>query len=117
MIVACNRRRSGNEACQICSGRRKGKALNGLNVPREQVTGVIDVARSQGLQNQAVILIGARSPARRSRHREHQSRIGKLQSIEAREQTRHSARRDQGLVKGAVGHLKLLDRLCIVSFD
>lgn len=99
------------------SGGGKGKALNGLNVAREQAAGLIDVAGSQCLQNQPVILVGPRSPAGTSRHCEHQPRICKLQSIEAGEQARHRAGRNKRVVKGAVGHFKILNCLGIISFN
>jgi hypothetical protein len=86
-------------------------------VARQQAAGLIDIARPQGLQNQAVILIGSRSPADTARHCEYQSRICKLQTVEAGEQPRHRTGRHQRVVKGTVGSLKVLHRLGIVCLN
>lgn len=99
------------------SGRGKGQALDGLDVARKQVAGLIEVARSKRLQNHAVIMVGARAPAGTARHGEHQSRICKLQSLEAGEQSRHGTGRHQRVVKGAIGSLEILNGLGIVRFN
>ena len=85
-------------------------------VARQQAAGLIDIARPQGTARyQAVILIGPRSPADTARHCEYQSRICRLQTVEAGEQRRGIALgRHQRVVKGTVGGLKVLHRLGIV---
>jgi len=41
---------------------RGGKALDGLNVARKQAAGLVDIADSQRLEDQAVVLVGPRPP-------------------------------------------------------
>jgi len=55
------------------SARGKRKALDGLNVSRQQIAGLIDIPRPERLQDQPVILIGSRPPAGAMRGRKHQS--------------------------------------------
>ncbi|VIO69436.1 hypothetical protein CI41S_19300 [Bradyrhizobium ivorense] len=97
-------------------GRGMGQALDGLDVARKQVAGLIKVARSQRLQNHAVILVGARAPAGTVCRGEHQSRICKLQSVETGEQSRHGTGCHQRVVKGAIGSLEILNGLGVICF-
>src|ERR1700686_801964 len=81
----------GSEAIPAPLRHGYGKPLDGLNVAREQAAGLVDIARAQRLENQAVVLIGPWPPAGMARHREHQPGIGQLQSVDTGEWARHGA--------------------------